>query len=155
MWGPSLEMSVSSVFLHRPPLLTVCVWGVHMWTPVGVLVERLMSSSCFGLGSVQTLVRLRVFPAAKLMAEPVTCTHSQSPEPSSVRPLWPCVLSQIPSKGFSNLLLMWPSDVTPTSMNSPVPWVSSDCLSGGFLVKYHRKGEKPRQAGGLQVQSSL
>lgn len=133
-------MSVISIFLHRPPLLIVCVWGVHMWTPVGVLMERLMSSSCLGLGSVKTLVRPRVFPAAKLMAEPVTCTHSQSPESSSVRPLWPCVSSQIPSKGFSNLPLTWPSDMTPTSTSAPVPWVSNDCLSGGFLVKYHRKG---------------
>lgn len=42
--------------------------------------------------------------------------------------------------------------MAPTRTSAFVSWVSSYCLSGGFLVKCHGKGEKPRQARGPWAQ---
>lgn len=148
MWGPSLDLSMLPTFSPRP-LLGMCV-RAHVFTCVSSCGKAdVKFLFCSGLRTGPALLRPGVFPAAVRPAESVTCTHNQDPEPFSVHSLcglWFHHKSLLTV--FLTLLGCGPlTNGTHTEASVSAPAVSSYCLSGGFLVKYHGKGEKPKPAG--------
>lgn len=146
---PFLRNQYDFCIPHQPPPRTMCAECacVHECTSV---------SPCGKAGvkprsvqeSMPMIVPPRVFPAAMLIAERVTCTLIGAPIP---------LLSAPYDLLFHHKFLLTVSltfqrrGTNQSKCFRPL----SQCLSDGFSVKCHGKGEKPRQTRGWQEQNLL